>query len=155
MIRTFILIVFIPLLFVGGKNAGANENVAFPAQVNDVVSHEMTDWIADGSMNNVDFYYRIAQCEGRQVVFLKFENRNEYHVEITWKESFFDKIIGQRITGIYGQKQLVLTPGQVLEADCLSGDCKECITRSADVVHTHVVQIGEFNFLEVSVSAGN
>lgn len=139
----------------GSKNAGANDHFAMPAeQLNAVeVSTEMTDWILERSTDNVDLYYRMGECDGQKVVFMKFENHNAHEIKITWKETIQDNVSKSQVTGFYGEKHLVLEPGQVLQSDCSSSICQECITRSADVAPTHLVEIKEFSFSEVSISA--
>jgi len=153
--KTFLLTIIVSLFCLGNKSAGANDLFARPAELLDAVeiSFEMSDWILERSTDNVDFYYRIGECDGQKVVFMKFENRNFHEIEISWKETIQDNVSKSQITGFYGEKHLLLAPGQVLQSDCSSSICQECITRPADVAPTHLVEIKEFSFSEVSVSS--
>jgi hypothetical protein len=152
--KMFLLTIIVSLFCLGNKSAGANDLFVQPAELSDAVevSIEMNDWILEMSTGNVDLYYQIGECDGQKVIFMKFENRNNHEVEITWKETVHDNFSKSHITGFYGEKQLVLAPGQLVQADCTSSICQECITRSVDVTPTHLVEIKEFSFTEVSVS---
>jgi len=152
--KTFLLTIIVSLFCLGNTSAGANDHFARPAELLDAVevSTEITDWILERSTDNVDLYYRMGECDGQKVVFMKFENRNAHEIEISWKEIIQDNVSKRQLTGFYGEKHLVLAPGQVLQPDCSSNVCQECITRSADVAPTHRVEIIEFSFSEVSIS---
>src|SRR5262245_57752092 len=78
----------------------------------------LTEWILDTTVGNVDCYHQVTDCNGKKVVFLKFNNKNNYKVTITWKEVFVTKQVPQKQDGAFGQKQLVITPGETSQTDC-------------------------------------
>src|SRR5687767_12988572 len=64
-------------------------------------------WVLYASVRNVDFYYRIGECTGKKVVFLKFNNRNSQKVKVSWKEVFNTQFEVQK-EGFRGTKHLML-----------------------------------------------
>lgn len=45
-------------------------------------------WVFDRTVQNVDLYHMVTACEGKKVVFLKFNNRNTYKVKNFLEGSF-------------------------------------------------------------------
>lgn len=152
--KMFLLTIIVSLFCLGNKNAGANDLFARPAIMPYAVevSIEMNDWILETSTGNVDLYYQISLCDGQKVIFLMFVNHNDFEVEVAWKEVIQDRVTRDQVTGFYGEKKVVLAPGQVLQSDCFSTNCQECITRSVDIAPTHLVEVEGFVFSEISVN---
>src|SRR5688572_12177354 len=58
--------------------------------------NQTPEWTLYTTVRNVDFYYRIADCSGRKVVLMKFNNRNAQRVKVTWKEVFNTQFEAQK-----------------------------------------------------------
>ena len=108
-------------------------------------------WVFDKTVQNVDLYHMITACEGRKVVFLKFNNRNAYKVKISWKELFVTQMEKAR-EGFRGMKQLVLPPGETAQSDCTDVKNKECIIVSSQVSPAYPAEILQFEFKNINVT---
>ncbi len=111
----------------------------------------ITEWILDKSVGNVDFYHAITVCNGKKAVFLKFNNKNNYRVKVTWKEVF--KIPpGEKKDGYSGKKELVLAPGITSPKDCADVANKKNIILPGEIDPLSVNEILDFSFKEITVS---
>jgi hypothetical protein len=126
-------------IIMGNKSTGA-------------VSGDDNKWILKKSSGNVDLYYKIGECEGSKVIFLKFENKNKYDVQVSWKEAITDKTYGNAIDSYSGQKQLILSPGITQQDDCSNVTCKECLIKMTEVSPVLVVDPVEIEFKDISVT---
>jgi hypothetical protein len=111
-----------------------------------------TGWILDQTVENVECYHMLFNCEGRTVVILKFKNKNKSNVTISWKE-VFDTQFQKGLTGILGEKQLVLAPGETGQYDCGTPKFKECITRGEQVSPAYYAEIKQFSFIDIAVTS--
>ena len=110
-----------------------------------------TGWILDKTIENVECYHMLMDCDGHKAVLLKFNNRNAYKVKITWKE-VFDSQSEKAVVGYLGQKELVLSPGETAQNDCTVGKMTQCITRGSQVNPTYLAEIKQFSFKDIIVS---
>ena len=108
-------------------------------------------WVFDKTVQNVDLYHMITECEGKKVVFLKFNNRNLYKVKISWKEVFVTQMEKAR-EGFRGMKQLVLPPGETAQSDCTDVKNKECIIISSQVSPAYPAEILKFEFKDINIT---
>lgn len=108
-------------------------------------------WIFDKTVDNVEFYYRLMDCTGQKVVFLKFINRNTHNVKISWKESF-DTQTQKQIEGFRGRKHLVIGNGETSQTGCTDRRFRECLVLPEDADPTSIVQIVKFSYKEITVS---
>ena len=113
--------------------------------------HPNAEWVLDKTVSNVDFYYMISECDGKKVVFLKFNNRNDKKVKVSWKEVFSTQFEKTR-EGFKGEKQLVLSKGETLQDDCKNVNVKQCIVLPSEVSSTYLAEIISFTFSQVRVS---
>ena len=109
------------------------------------------EWILHSTIRNVDFYYRISDCNGNNVVFLKFNNRNGKEVKISWKEIFKTQFDTQK-EGFKGTKQLSLPPGETAASDCASSSVKQCIVFASQVTPAYNAEIRQFSFKNITVT---
>jgi hypothetical protein len=112
------------------------------------------EWILDKTVSNVDFYYLISECEGKKVVFLKFINRNNSKVKVSWKEIFSTQFEKNR-AGYKGPKQLVLSKGETAQTNCNQVNIKECLVQPSEVSTTYLAEITSFSFSDVQVSTAS
>ena len=108
-------------------------------------------WVFDRTVQNVDLYHMITACEGKKVVFLKFNNRNMYKVEISRKEVFVTQMEKAR-EGFRGMKQLILPPGETAQFDCTDVKNKECLIIASQVSPAYPAEIIQFEIKDSNVS---
>ncbi|MBE0663615.1 MAG: hypothetical protein IH597_14255 [Bacteroidales bacterium] len=112
-----------------------------------------SDWKLDKSTGNVEFYYKVGECDGQQAVLLKIVNKNEYDVQVSWREVIMDKTIGRSIESFEGEKELTLTAGKTMQASsCGDSDSSELVVFLSAVAPTHVVEMQKFEFSNIAVS---
>ena len=107
-------------------------------------------WILDKSVSNVDFYHMIKECNGSKVVVVKFHNKNSYHVDVNWSESFSTQL-EQDVIGAKGIKNIILQPGITSYSDCSAQKHKEFMTTKDEVSPAYVAVISKFDFINIQV----
>ncbi|NTW26472.1 MAG: hypothetical protein HGA37_17370 [Lentimicrobium sp.] len=136
---TLIAMMFSLCIFLGNKSFGA-------------ISGDDNKWARDKSVSNVDLYYMIGECNGEKVIFLKFDNKNNYSVKITWIEAFTDKTFNSVVENFNGAKQLTLPPGVTSQDGCNAIAHPECLINMNTVDPTHPVDPLNLEFKDVTVS---
>lgn len=129
----FIMWIFYPL----GSNAKSNATISIDST-----------WTLDVTVNNVDCYYKIVDCDGVKKVFLMFNNRNQGAVDITW----IDKVSTQHEDGLesfVGEKKLNLSPGESASYNCSSSS--NVVVTSTEVNPTYIAVIKAYNIKVISV----
>lgn len=111
-----------------------------------------TEWKLDTTVGNVDLYYKIDACKGTNAVFLKFNNRNNYTVNISWKDLFVTQQVATKSAGVNGEKQLILTPGETVAEDCEDTKNKECILFAEKEIPAYKATITAFEFENIHVN---
>ena len=109
-------------------------------------------WVFHQTVNNVDFYHMLANCDGKKVVLLKFNNRNNHKVKVSWKEVLttqFDK----EVESYGGKKVVTITPGETFASSCGDNKHKDLLIMPAQVVPTYIAEISAFQFKELKVSS--
>ena len=109
------------------------------------------DWILDTTVNGVEFYHSIQECNGKQVVLLKFNNKNSMPVKVSWKELFTTQVEAKAAGGA-GQKELVIPKGVTVPASCTDAVNKKNIILSSEVSPAYVAQIKGFSYKDILVS---
>lgn len=109
-------------------------------------------WVLQQTVSNVDFYYMLANCDGKNVVLLKFNNKNNHKVKIAWKEVFTTQF-EKGVEGINGQKQLIIDVGETFSAGCHDKKIQELIILPAQVKPTYLAQVQALAFKNISVTA--
>ena len=112
--------------------------------------NQTPEWTLYTTVRNVDFYYRIADCSGKKVVLMKFNNRNAQRVKVTWKEVFNTQFEAQK-EGFRGTKQITLPVGETSQTDCATIRVKELIVLPGQVNPSYQADIKRFNFRNITV----
>jgi hypothetical protein len=107
-------------------------------------------WTLDATVDNVECYYKIENCNGSTSVFLKFNNKNTGNVKITWEEIFATQH-EKASPGFVGKKELILLPGSTSDYDC-SGLNALLIIRSAQISPAYPVEVSQFKFSKITVT---
>ena len=115
------------------------------------IVYAAAEWVLVATVNNVDFYYQITDCSGKNVVLLKFNNRNASKVKVTWKEVFTTQFEKDR-TGLAGTKQLLLATGETFEAACSEVKIKELVILPSQVNPAYSADIKKFGFKDIMVT---
>lgn len=108
-----------------------------------------SSWTLDATVDNVECYYKISTCNGGSTIFLKFNNKNSYPVKITWTEVFKTQI-ENNLSGILGEKSLVLAPGETADLDCNSGE-SVLLVRTHNISATYPAVVSNFGFANIKV----
>lgn len=106
-------------------------------------------WKLDATVNDVECYYKIENCNGTNIVFLAFNNKNSGDVKITW----VDVLNTQFDTGlpsIAGQKELILAPGESSVYDCNS-PANIAIVNPLEVHPAYIAAFSGYSFKVISV----
>ena len=111
-----------------------------------------SEWILDKSVGNVDFYYKIADCDGSNTVFLKFNNKNNYAVNITWKEMFITQQVAIKSAGMNGIKELIISPGETAASGCQDLKNERCIIFAKKAIPAYKATITQFEFQDIHVN---
>ena len=110
-------------------------------------------WQLNATESGVKCYYRLTECNGQKLVFLKFENTNRKAVSISWNESFVakeDKTAAKQSS--FGIKEMELLPGIIEAVSCESADMQgKLITRPRQTTPVYRANIISFSFTNVIV----
>lgn len=112
-----------------------------------------SNWTLAKTVGNVDFYYKISICKGSNAVFLKFDNKNKYSVQISWKEVLITKQVNSKKESMQGEKKLSLSPEETISSDCGDDKNTECAILAKDAVPAYKADILQFEFKDISVNA--
>jgi hypothetical protein len=113
--------------------------------------HPSSEWVLDKTVSGVDFYHSIIVCNGKNVVFLKFVNRNRSTVKVGWNEIFITRA-GQQVHGFSGRKEMVLSTGITTPGECSDAANKKTIIRGSEVDPMSVIEIVNFEYKEITVA---
>ena len=109
-------------------------------------------WILDTTVNGVEFYHSIQECNGKKAVFLKFNNRNTYQVKVSWKEVFATQQEA-KVEGGKGQKELIIPTGVTVPASCTDNMMsRKNIVLSSEVSPMYVAEIRGYSFKDIQVT---
>ena len=108
-------------------------------------------WVLDKSVGNVEFFYMIQECNGKNNVFLKLVNHNDFRVRVSWDEEFATQFV-KNAKNIQGPKQFVLSPGQTKASDCSSRNFTEGMIASEQISPTYIVEFKKFEYRDIKVT---
>jgi len=111
------------------------------------------EWVYDTTVSNIQFYHKVVLCGQKNAVFLRFVNLNKQHVNISWMEAFVTSQVPQETDGFFGEKQLLLKPGETQQTDCFNTSNPECLISFHHVNPTYLADILKFKFKDIKVSA--
>ena len=109
------------------------------------------NWKLDATVNNVEFYHAIAECNGQTTVFLRFVNKNTNAVKVSWKEAVTTQMRTESHP-FRGDQKLTLQPGETMENSCSGTNCKTCVITPSQVNPTYLAKIADFSFKDITVS---
>lgn len=147
--RYFFVMALSLFLLTAKGNAGTPGNPVLP--VLNTAFHPTGDWVLDKTVSNVDFYHSITVCNGKNVVFLKFVNRNSRSVKIGWQEIFVTAS-RERKEGFNGRKEMLIPTGTTTPADCTDVTAAKTIIRGGEVDPMSVVDIVSFTYKNIAVA---
>ena len=108
-------------------------------------------WILDTTVNGVEFYHSIQECNGKKAVFLKFNNRNSYQVKVSWKEVFATQQEA-KVEGGKGQKEMIIPTGVTVPASCTDNINRKNIVLPSEVSPMYVAEIRGYSFKDIQVT---
>ena len=154
--RTLVSSVFIILITSINSFASPPEKLFFYALKNLILPIlyplSNNEWILDNTVGNVDLYYKIIECKGSNTVLLKFYNRNNYPVNIVYRELFVTQQVSTKAPGMSGTKNLILSPGETSASDCEDLKNKNCIILAEKAIPAYKATIVQFEFKDIHVN---
>lgn len=117
-----------------------------------VPSFGQINWQLKSTVNGIQFFSAITNCNGNPAVILKFVNTTQNEMKISWKEVFQVKESGEKTEAFYGAKVLILSPGETSATGCSEVKNRKCLILPQDAIPTQKVTITDFEFREISVS---
>lgn len=142
------LFLFVLMLF--------SSQLSFQAAAQGTASGNLTPplkWQLDATVGGVQFYHAITTCNGKKVVFLKFNNRNSSAVNVSWKEVFVLQQNATKVDDLLGQKKLTVQPGETLQSNCAEQKQRELLTpRVQQVTPVDKGEIVKFSFKNIKVT---
>ena len=111
-------------------------------------------WIKSTTVNNVDFYHQIVTCGNKKAVLLRFENKNNFNVEVSWKELI---TIEEQFTSDskLETKTLIINPGITEPSSCSDNSKSLLIILATEVNPTFGASINGFNFEDIKIKELN
>lgn len=113
-------------------------------------STEIDAWIFDKTVNNVEFYHMIIECGGKNVVLLKFNNKNGYKVKVSWKQGFDTQL--EKHTKGTEHKHFVLSKGEMVQGSCGSAKFREGFISPEQITPTYIADIQNFEYIDIKVT---
>ena len=104
----------------------------------------------DNTISGIKFYHQIVQCNGNNVVFLKFENTTTQNVTITFIQ-VFDTQIEKGVASFKGSKKLLLLPGIIMQEGCDDKVHPDFVLTASDVTPAYLAKILAFSFSNITV----
>ena len=104
----------------------------------------------DNTTSGIKLYHQIVQCNGSDVVFLKFENTTTQNITISFNQ-VFDTQLEKGIVGFKGVKKILLLPGVTLQANCEDKTHPECIVTALDASPAYSAKLLAFSFANINV----
>jgi len=117
-----------------------------------LLSFGQTNWQLKSSMNGVQFFSALTNCNGNPAVILKFVNTTQNEMKISWKEAFQVKESTTKTEAFYGAKELVVLPGDTYATGCSEVKNRKCLILPEDAIPTQKVTITDFEFRDITVS---
>lgn len=114
-------------------------------------NQSVIQWQLDKTVGGVEFYFAISTCNKENVVFLKMNNKNNYPVEVSWKEVFQTQLEKNK-EGFAGTKKITISPGETFESDCNTIQQPLLIVLAGQISPTYIATISGFSFKDISVT---
>lgn len=112
---------------------------------------QQVEWQLDTTLEGVQFFHASIACNGKQAVIIKFNNQNNYPVQVSWKEILTDEG-NQRHESAAGIKKLVINPGETAASGCNENRNRQLLVLPDQSVVTHAIRITQFQFRDLIVS---
>lgn len=111
-----------------------------------------SEWTLQTTNAQVEFYYKVDDCNGEKAVYLKIANKNNYKISVKWEEVYVDKKSGASIKNFSGQKELIIAANTTIEASCNSKEYLECLIPFSMVTPTMTMDVQSLEFKNISVT---
>ena len=108
-------------------------------------------WVLDTTVNNVIFYYKLVSCGDKKAVLLKFENKNNFDVEVSWKQIVGSKQIPNSNDELASNNTLVIKPGTTEPNDCSDTENAMLVVLPIEVSPMFIADIETFNFSSIQI----
>ncbi len=112
---------------------------------------ERSKWTPVKTASNVDVLYQLSTCDGTDVIFVRFVNRNNYPVRIVWKEAF-DTQVEKNTLGKGVEKSMLLPVGETVNTDCNRDQLPECKISAKQIAPHYRASIQGYRLTELTVT---
>lgn len=112
---------------------------------------QQVEWQLDTTLGGVQFFHATIACNGKQAIMIKFNNQNNYPVQVSWKEMLTDEG-NRRHESAAGIKKLVINPGETAASGCNENTNRQLLVLPDKSVLTHAIRITKFQFRDLIVS---
>jgi hypothetical protein len=112
-------------------------------------------WVLDTTLNNVVFYHKLVSCGDKKAVLLKFENRNNFNVEISWKEIIGSKQEPNPNDEFSTTNTLIIQLGITQPIDCSDTTNAALVVLPVEVSPMFIADIESFSFSSITVKELN
>jgi hypothetical protein len=112
-------------------------------------------WILNTTVNNVVFYHKLVSCGDKKAVLLKFENKNNFEVEVSWKQIVGSVQVPNPNDDLASNNTLVLKPGTTEPNDCSDIENDILVVLPNEVSPMFIADIETFNFSSIQIKELN
>jgi hypothetical protein len=157
---TATLLLFFSITIVASTKEAVNENdkTKKTTEISTMIlTEDLIDisWTLDKTVNNVDFYHKLIACGDKKAVLLKIENRNNFNVEITWKQIIGSKQIPNSTEESSTSQTLIVEPGITESVDCSENNNPILVILPTEINPTFLADIENFNFSSITIKELN
>jgi hypothetical protein len=112
-------------------------------------------WVLDTTLNNVVFYHKLVSCGDRKAVLLKFDNKNNFNVEISWKQIVNSKQEPNATDEFSSLNTLIVNSGSVEATDCSDSNNDLLVVLPGEASPMYIADILSFSFSNIVVKEIN
>jgi hypothetical protein len=132
-----------------------NENEQLEGIINMNLDTNDDSWVLDTTLNNIVFYHKIVPCGDKKAVLLKFENNNNFNVEISWKEIIGSKQVPNPNDEFSTTNTLIIQSGITEPIDCSDTTNAVLVVLPTEVSLLFIADIESFSFSSITINELN
>jgi hypothetical protein len=112
----------------------------------------VSPWTLYKTVANIEFYHQVAECDGKKIVLLKFNNKTQQKVTIQWKDSFeMNPGEPNMLHQTSAVKSIVLLPGTTSATDCNNTKQKALLSQPPQLSPIYKAEPFKFSFSEIKI----
>lgn len=119
------------------------------------VNAQDESWTLQTTVENVNFYYQIVDCDDNSVILLKFDNKNDFDVKVYWKQIIGTEQVPNTTQESVQQFEVVLNSGVTAPEGCTDQTLENLVIMPFEVDPTYLAEITNFSFSSISIEKTN